>query len=107
MPVELEWKKYFGRLLYVFLIKLPASPPLGLQQPTTVALAAIHKCDVEFKDPDLDIHYYRKMSNVDVVDITTVKALVGRVAWDGWWAVIDRGAGLVDPPDEEDGDESD
>lgn len=101
-PVELVWTNLYGRLLYVFLITLPAAPHLNLPRPTTVALAAIHKCDVELKDPELEIHYYRNMSNVDVVDITTVKALVGRIAWDGWWAIIDRSAGLAVGHDEAD-----
>lgn len=104
-PIELEWKRLFGRLLYIFLIRLPTAPLLGLEQNTTVAFAAIHKCDVKLKDPDLNIHYYKTMSNVDIVDITTVKALVGRVGWDSWWAIIDRGAGLVDPSEDEEEDE--
>ena len=105
-PVDLQWRNYFGQLLYVFWIQLPAIPPLQLLGASTVAFAAIHKCDVVFDDPDLpNIHYYQQQTHVDVVDITTVRALVGRVLWDGWWAIIDRGAGLAEPLDGGDGGE--
>jgi hypothetical protein len=100
MPINLQWREYFGQLLYVFWIKLPATPPLGQIKTTTIVFAAIHKCDIVFDDPDLPhIHYYQQRTHVDIVDITTVKALVGRVPWDGWWAIIDRGAGLAEPPE--------
>ena len=84
----------FGQLFQIFLIQLPAAPNLGISTPTAIILASIHKCDVELEDEDLDFHYYRNMTHLDVVDITCIKALVGRVAWDGWWAIIDRSGKL-------------
>lgn len=30
------------------------------------------------------------MAHTEVIDATNVKGLVGRIAWDGWWAIIDR-----------------
>ncbi|RXW22014.1 hypothetical protein EST38_g3827 [Candolleomyces aberdarensis] len=93
-PVDFQLTTCFGQLYQIFLIRLPPAPALDIAAPTVVLLAAIHKCDVELKDQDLDFHYYRNMSHLDLVDITCIKALVGRVAWDGWWAIIDRSGKL-------------
>ncbi|KAJ2918456.1 hypothetical protein MD484_g1965, partial [Candolleomyces efflorescens] len=93
-PVDFQLTTCFGQLFQIFLIPLPAAPPLGISAPTTVLLASIHKCNIELEDQDLDFYYYRNMTHLDMVDITCIKALVGRVAWDGWWAVIDRSGKL-------------
>ncbi|KAJ3548903.1 hypothetical protein NMY22_g1079 [Coprinellus aureogranulatus] len=89
-PVKLEKQTFFGQLLFLFLIRLPAAAPLGLADRTAVAFAAIHHCDVEFQDPNLNIVYYQNMTYTEVVEIQAIRCLVGRVPWDNWWAIIDR-----------------
>ncbi|KAJ2927539.1 hypothetical protein H1R20_g9560, partial [Candolleomyces eurysporus] len=105
-PVDLQLTTCFGQLFQIFLIQLPAAPTFGISAPTAILLASIHKCDVELEDQDLDFHYYLNISHLDLVDITCIKALVGHIAWDGWWAIIDRSGklsrGHFEDVDEED-----
>lgn len=93
--MDLELRTFFGRLLYVFLVRLPAAEPLGLPEPTVVLFAAVQRCDTVYQDQDLDIHYYQNMSHTEIIDIWSLKALVGRIPWDGWWAIIDRSGNLA------------
>ena len=50
-------------------------------------------------DPmDVDIHLYTQMGTLDIIDITSVQALVGRVKSQvsgGAWAIIDRSGALA------------
>ena len=67
---------------------MPATHDLGLNEPTTVILGAIH--NARLNDTDLDMHYYKKQGRVEVVDIGIVQCLVGRVKGRGWSVIIDR-----------------
>lgn len=86
---EYEKKIYFGQLQNIFVIQLPAIIPLGLLKPETFFLAAIKTCDVEAFD-SLGAQYYSKLRQLEVVDMSCIQCVVGRVKAGRLWALIDR-----------------
>lgn len=89
---------FFGQLQNIFVVKLPAAPELQLEEETTHILAAIRRCDITARN-DLDMHYYRKDGPVEVVDISSIQCLVGRVQTTDKknWVIIDRSGNLARP----------
>lgn len=92
---------YYGRLEHIITITLSEAHsslhPPGL---VTSIFALIHRCILKDDDPQLaglDIHFFSKeKESFDVVDMTSVQCLVGRVkAGDKSWAIIDRSGKLV------------
>ena len=66
-----------------------------MDQGNEVVLAAIRQCEVSSTHRKLDIHYYTRAGPIDVVDISTVQALVGRVKDIERWAIVDRSGSLA------------
>ncbi len=116
---HMRWRKpkfepqtSYSQLEHLYLIKFTCSDTrVNLQAP--IILAAIRNCKIREPGPtdleSLDIHLYSTMGSLDVVDITSIQALVGHVKYTvdgGGWAVIDRSGGLAqaewDPADEDD-----
>jgi hypothetical protein len=76
-------------------VRLPATQDLQLNEPETIILASIKNCPIK-RSNDLDIHYYQSEEGyTEIVDITTIQCLVGRVFDRDWWAVIDRSGNLA------------
>ena len=73
---------------------MPRAQTLRLNAPDILILGAIHRCEVE-RHNDLDMHYYKKQGRTEVVDITTIQCLVGRIKDRGWWTIIDRSGKLA------------
>ncbi|KIJ60585.1 hypothetical protein HYDPIDRAFT_98351 [Hydnomerulius pinastri MD-312] len=92
---EYTMETFYGRLAHIFVVTLPPSTPLGNAVPTTHILAAIETCEIERSRPDVDIHYYSKLGALDMVDITCLQCLVGRIPHEGRWAIIDRSGDLA------------
>ncbi|KAJ2924138.1 hypothetical protein H1R20_g12962, partial [Candolleomyces eurysporus] len=95
---EFYLKTFYGQLKYIFVIKIPALEVdvlPELEEPTTIAFGAIQSCNVTRHHPDLDIHYYRKMGPMDIVDIAYIQCLVGRVHWNNEWIIFDRSGPLA------------
>jgi hypothetical protein len=98
---QLEPKTFYGQLEHLHLITFNCSDScVDPQKP--IILAAIRNCKV--KDPGpadlegLDIHIYNTTGSLDIVDVTSIQALVGRVEYivdGGGWAVIDRSGSLA------------
>ncbi|KAH9009866.1 hypothetical protein EDB85DRAFT_2241680 [Lactarius pseudohatsudake] len=81
-----------------------------------IIIAAIRNCKIKTPGPadleGIDIHLYSTTGSLDLIDITSVQALVGRVEYTvdgGGWAIIDRSGGLAraewDPAGDADVDE--
>ncbi|KAF7332811.1 hypothetical protein MSAN_02432300 [Mycena sanguinolenta] len=91
---------FYGQLTHLYRVHFPTSvPSLKILEPTTYILAAIRACDLK---PDvtqlrgLDIHFHQGYGHLDVIDVTALQALVGRVpAQNNEWAVIDRSGALA------------
>lgn len=68
-----------------------------------IFLVAICNCKLTTDDPQLarlDIHLYSQMGTLDIIDVTSVLALVGRLGVKsqvsgGAWAIVDRSGTLA------------
>ena len=84
---EFELQNFFGQLQRIFVIDIPPTPRLNIAVPTTIILALIKNVKTTLTD---NIYYYKVFGVNEVVDLTTVQCVVGRV-WDrDEWAIIDR-----------------
>jgi len=96
-PVMLEPQVFFGQLQHTFVVRLQASLALGLQQQTTLILAAIRTCSNPQLIGENGTYYYSREGPLEVVDIECVKCLVGRVKDGNEWAIVDRSGGCAHP----------
>ncbi|KAF9042467.1 hypothetical protein BJ165DRAFT_1349583, partial [Panaeolus papilionaceus] len=81
--------EYFGQLKCTFAIVIPCSKQLGVKTPTAVVLALMQELKVYLRTNGL--HYYKKRGGEELVDMNTVKCVIGRVPCaNGEWAVVDR-----------------
>ncbi|KAF7336408.1 hypothetical protein MSAN_02294800 [Mycena sanguinolenta] len=98
-PENFKLETFYGQLTHIYRVHLPdACPSLHTEGPTTYILAAIRSCTLKPDDKELaglDIHFYSSHGSLDVVDITTVQSLVGRVKRTDTWAIIDRSGALA------------
>ena len=84
---EFEVQNFFGQLQRILVLELPSTPRLHIAMPTTIILALIKNVKATLRD---NIYYYKELGVDEVVDLTTVQCVVGRI-WDREeWAIIDR-----------------
>ncbi|KAH9008293.1 hypothetical protein EDB84DRAFT_1591239 [Lactarius hengduanensis] len=112
---KFELQTFYGQLEHLYLITFSCSDTrVDPQKP--IILAAIRNCKIKAPGPadleGIDIHLYSTTGSLDLADITSVQALVGRVEYTvdgGGWAIIDRSGGLAraewDPTGDADADE--
>jgi hypothetical protein len=86
---------FFGQLLHIFVVELPPAPDLdpSLQGPTTYLLAAIHRCEVDARSP-IGMPSYQSMGRTEVVDLSCVQCLIGRVWAKDRWVILDRSGAI-------------
>ncbi|KAJ7232991.1 hypothetical protein B0H12DRAFT_1028765 [Mycena haematopus] len=99
-PEEFTLQTFYGQLTHIYRVHFSeACRALNTDGPTTYILAAIRTCVMQPEDPELrglDIHFYSRAGALDVIDITTVQSLVGRVKdVSNEWAIIDRSGALA------------
>ena len=93
---EYEMKTFYGQLQHIFVVSLPSDAGLRIPEPTVHILASIKTCKVERSNAALDIHYYSKLGGLDILDITCIQCVVGRISCvNNSWAVIDRSGDLA------------
>ncbi|TEB06226.1 hypothetical protein FA13DRAFT_1654378 [Coprinellus micaceus] len=80
---------FFGQLLHILVVRLPPAQITALRSETTYILAAVHRCVVSARN-SMDMPIYDRMGRIEVVDITSVQCLIGRVPVGTQWAIIDR-----------------
>jgi hypothetical protein len=74
---------------------MPATEDLRLKEPENVILASIRNCRID-RHMDLDMHMYQKEDGyTELVDISAIQCLVGRVFDRAWWTIIDRSGKLA------------
>jgi hypothetical protein len=93
MQPTFEVRPYFGQLENILVVRLPATSQLDLNTGSTLILAGIRQCEVDATN-SMGMPFYSKMGRFEVVDITCVQCLVGRIRNDKRWAIIDRTGGL-------------
>ena len=97
----LEPQTFYGQLEHLYLINFVCSDTrVDPQQP--IILAAIRNCKIKDLQPTelerLDIHIYNMTGGLDLVNVTSIQALVGRVKYTvdgGGWAIIDQSGSLA------------
>ncbi|RDB22210.1 hypothetical protein Hypma_010657 [Hypsizygus marmoreus] len=100
---KFELETFYGQLQHILVVRFPSEESrvalrLPLEQDTFI-FAAIRACvlDGDTQLKDLDIHFYSAVGNLDVVDITSIQCLVGRVKdrEPNTWGIIDRSGSLA------------
>jgi len=93
---EYEMKTFYGQLQHILVVSLPSDAGLRISEPTVHILASIKTCKVERSNAALDIHYYSKLGGLDILDITCIQCIVGRISCaNNSWAIIDRSGDLA------------
>ncbi|KAJ7752315.1 hypothetical protein B0H16DRAFT_1546550 [Mycena metata] len=97
---EFELKTHYGQLTHIYRVHFPQKcKAMRIEDGTTYILAAIRNYVLSEDDPQLrglDIHFYSRRGGLDVIDMTSVQCLVGRVQdLSDDWAIIDRSGGLA------------
>jgi hypothetical protein len=84
---DFELENFFGQLKHILVLELPSAQQLNLDEPTTVILALIQEVKATLRN---GIYYYKDFGVEEVVDLSNVQCVVGRI-WDrNEWAIIDR-----------------
>jgi hypothetical protein len=78
---------FFGQLDRILLLKLPSAQRLNLDEPTTVIVALIKEVKATLRN---GIYYYKNIGVDEVVDLSMLQCVVGRIQDRGEWAIIDR-----------------
>ena len=82
---EFEPQTFFGQLQRILVLELPSTPRLNIAMPTTIILALIKNVKATLTD---GVYYYKELGVDEVVNLTTVECVVGRI-WDrDGWAII-------------------
>jgi hypothetical protein len=80
-------RNFFGQLNRILLIELPSTQRLNLDEPTTVIVALIREVKATLRN---GIYYYKDFGVDEVVDLTTLQCVVGRIQDRDEWAIVDR-----------------
>jgi hypothetical protein len=103
-PVMLQQTPFYGRVLQFFFLTLPLTFPFpdGSQQPVVHVVALVVTISQCPEKNRLGIWYYRgdNLGPTEVVDISCIESLVGRVKDHDMWALAERNkpTGLVGEP---------
>ena len=82
-----EMQQFFGQLKRILVLEIPPTPELKLTTQTTIILAVIQNARTTEKN---GFYYYKDFGVDEVVDLSTVQCVVGRI-WDrSEWAIVDR-----------------
>ncbi|KAG1748650.1 hypothetical protein EDB19DRAFT_1630273, partial [Suillus lakei] len=101
LPPTYEKQTFYRRLHHIFIVRIPSTPALKVDGPTTIFLAALSMCKLKPTPSSLsslDIHFYSNLNDVlDIVDIVCLQCLIGCVPIDGGrqWAIIDWSGNLT------------
>lgn len=80
-------QQFFGQLKRILLLELPSAQRLNLEKPTTVIVALIQEVKATLRN---GIYYYKNFGVDEVVDLSTLQCVVGRIRDRGEWVIIDR-----------------
>lgn len=83
-------EEFFGQALRFVVVDIAPGTPLHRE---TIMFAAIQTAPITCERNG--IMYYKEMGPVEVVDLNTVKCVVGRVHDRGEWAFVDRSGPLT------------
>ena len=89
---EFELQNFFGQLQHILVLELPSTLQLNLAMPAMIILALIKNVKATLTD---NIYYHKGPGVDEVVNLTTVQCIVGRI-WDrDEWGIIDWSNNMV------------
>jgi hypothetical protein len=65
--------------MYIFTVDIPVAPELKVKENTTLLLAAIRSCKLGSNKHPSGFPYYVQFGELEVVDMTCVQCLIGRI----------------------------
>jgi hypothetical protein len=86
---QYEVQSFFGRLENIVVVHFSATAQLALDAEATVILAGIRQCEINATN-SMETSFYSRKGRFEVVDITCVQCLIGRIQNGQRWAIIDR-----------------
>ena len=87
---QFEGTECFGQLRSIIRLDLPAGIAPLVTGAVTLVLAIVRSTDVSY-ETSLMIPYYRELGRLEVIDMSTVMCVVGRIKdHRGRWAIVDR-----------------
>lgn len=92
--INFEPQIFFGQALRAFVCTVPAMPAVGIAETRTAILVEVKK--YKHSIDKYGINYYNKSCNVstEIIDATSLRALVGRIEDRGVWAFVERQGGI-------------
>jgi len=84
---DFEEQNFFGQLKRILLLELPSARRLNLDEPTTVILALIREVKATLRN---GIYYYKDSCVEEVIEMSNLQCVVGRIRDRSEWAMIDR-----------------
>ena len=98
---DLHMVVHYGQLLNLYILHLPQSVPLGLQQPETLVLACIKPvCPIErlyYLSDAIPFFCTNDTGTLEIVDLSVLSAVVGRINDGNETYILDRTSCLNDP----------
>jgi len=95
---EFQNQVFYGQLLNIYEIILPAEPQLGLADPVTWLVARIQPCPITPGHiPGTTSYRKHDTTPIEVIDVALISAVVGRMEYEGRVYIIDRTGGEADP----------
>ena len=85
--LDFEYQNFFGQLNCILLLELPSSQLLNLDEPTMVIVALIREVKATLRN---SIYFYKNFGVKEVVDLSMLQCVVGRIQDRDKWAIIDR-----------------
>jgi hypothetical protein len=94
-----EQHTFYGQLQHILVCPLPAhkffNPPNTQNlRAETLLFAAIRPCRSK-PNTGTGIHHYSNLGSLEVIDLASIQAVVGRVFNQDHWAIIDRSGELA------------
>ena len=84
---DFESQNFFSQLNCILLLELPSIQRLKLDEPTMVIVALIRDVKATLRN---GIYYYKNFGGDEVVDLSTLHCVVGRIRDRDEWAIIDQ-----------------
>ncbi|KAE9407425.1 hypothetical protein BT96DRAFT_809662 [Gymnopus androsaceus JB14] len=95
-PNEFVPRVFYGQLENILVCDLPNDPIWGEMRNTTRLLAVLTPCVTKGRDATEGVVVYNKMNASIVTDLQTISAVIGRIASQKKWGIVDRSNGLAD-----------
>ena len=89
LPDDPQLRVYYGQLLYIARVTLPANDEIRLRKDCDVLLGIVQLCKDAVGDASIRPVWYKEMGNKIEVNISTIQCGVGRVKVGERWGILD------------------